>query len=182
LVERRCAHRGADLSLGRLEDGGLRCYFHGWLFAGDGSCLEVPAEPVGSTFASKVRITSYPVRERNGIYWAYLGPGEPPNLPALDCFTAPDEYAFAFKGYLDCNWLQALEVGIDPAHASYLHRFEHDGEDGDAYGSRGHSLRGDDRDGLRRLLHRDQETRDRPLQRRRDGLGAGRVLHPPLMG
>ena len=134
LIQRRCAHRGADLSLGRLEDGGLRCYFHGWLFNGAGQCLEVPTEPEDSPLASKVRLRSYPVRERNGIVWGYLGPGEPPDLPALDCFLAPEEYTFAFKGFLDCNWLQALEVGIDPAHASYLHRFEIDDDSGDAYG------------------------------------------------
>jgi phthalate 4,5-dioxygenase len=142
LIDRRCAHRGADLSLGRLEDGGLRCYFHGWLFDGGGSCLDTPAEPEDSRLRSKVRIRSYPVRECNGIVWAYLGDGTPPNLPSLDCFIAPEEYTFAFKGYLDCNWLQALEVGIDPAHASYLHRFEEDEDTGDSYGKqfRGASL------------------------------------------
>lgn len=134
LVERRCAHRGADLSLGRLEDGGLRCYFHGWLFGTDGQCREAPAEPEGSALASRVRLRSYPVRELNGIVWGYLGPGEPPAFPALDCFLAPEEFTFAFKGFLDCNWLQALEVGIDPVHASYLHRFEADDDPGDAYG------------------------------------------------
>lgn len=134
LIERRCAHRGADLSLGRLEDGGLRCYFHGWLFAGNGQCLETPAEHERSKLATHVRLRSYPVRECNGIIWGYLGPGDPPDLPALDCFLAPEPYTFAFKGFLDCNWLQALEVGIDPAHASYLHRFETDDDSGDAYG------------------------------------------------
>ncbi len=142
LIDRRCAHRGADLALGRLEDGGLRCYFHGWLFATGGSCLEMPAEPEDSPLRAKVKIRSYPVTERNGIVWAYLGPGDPPMLPALDCFVAPEGYAFAFKGYLDCNWLQALEVGIDPAHASYLHRFEQDEDPGEGYGKqfRGASL------------------------------------------
>ena len=134
LIDRRCAHRGADLSLGRLEDGGLRCYFHGWLYGPGGSCLDTPAEPEDSPLKSKVKICSYPVTERNGIVWAYLGEGSPPSLPSLDCFVAPDEYTFAFKGYLDCNWLQALEVGIDPAHASYLHRFEEDEDTGDSYG------------------------------------------------
>jgi len=134
LLQRACAHRAADLAYGRLEDGGLRCHLHGWLFAGDGRCLEVPAEPVGSPFASKVRIRAYPVRERNGILWGYLGPGDPPELPSLDCFAAPDEYTFAFKGHLDCNWLQALEVGIDPVHASYLHRFETDDDPEASYG------------------------------------------------
>lgn len=142
LIDRRCPHRGADLSLGRLEDGGLRCYFHGWLLGADGGCMETPAEAEGSKLASKIRTTAYPVQERNGIVWGYLGPGEPPHLPSLDCFVAPEEYAFAFKGYLDCNWLQALEVGIDPAHASYLHRFEVDDDPEESYGKqfRGASL------------------------------------------
>jgi hypothetical protein len=142
LVDRRCAHRGADLSLGRLEDGGLRCYFHGWLYGPGGACLDTPAEPADSPLSSKVRIRSYPVTERNGVVWAYLGAGSPPTLPSLDCFVAPEEYTFAFKGYLDCNWLQALEVGIDPAHASYLHRFQQDEDTSDSYGKqfRGTSL------------------------------------------
>jgi phenylpropionate dioxygenase-like ring-hydroxylating dioxygenase large terminal subunit len=142
LIDRRCAHRGADLSLGRLEDGGLRCYFHGWLYAPGGSCLDTPAESEDSPLKSKVKIRSYPVTERNGVVWAYLGRGPAPDLPALDCFVAPDAYTFAFKGYLDCNWLQALEVGIDPAHASYLHRFEEDEDTADSYGKqfRGASL------------------------------------------
>lgn len=134
LIDRRCAHRGADLALGRLEDGGLRCYFHGWLYERGGRCLDTPAEPVDSPLTAKVRIRSYPVLERNGVVFGYLGPGEPPSLPALDCFVAPDEFTFAFKGFLDCNWLQALEVGIDPSHASYLHRFEEDEDPSDSYG------------------------------------------------
>jgi phenylpropionate dioxygenase-like ring-hydroxylating dioxygenase large terminal subunit len=103
LVDRGCPHRGADLALGRLEDGGLRCVFHGWLFDAAGRCLDTPAEPLGSPLAGKVRLGSYPVREHNGIVWGYLGPGEPPALPALDCFAAPDAYTFAWNGFLDCN-------------------------------------------------------------------------------
>jgi phenylpropionate dioxygenase-like ring-hydroxylating dioxygenase large terminal subunit len=134
LVDRGCPHRGADLALGRLEDGGLRCCFHGWLFARDGRCLQTPAEPERSPLTSRVRLGSYPVRELNGIIWGYLGPGDAPAFPALDCFAAPATYTFAWKGFLDCNWLQALEVGIDPAHASYLHRFAVDDDPGDSYG------------------------------------------------
>ncbi|MEV7344691.1 aromatic ring-hydroxylating dioxygenase subunit alpha [Streptomyces sp. NPDC093544] len=134
LVDRGCPHRGADLAHGRLEDGGLRCCFHGWLFGRDGSCLDTPAEPADSPLKSRVRLGSYPVREINGIFWGYLGPGEPPELPALDCFRAPADHTFAWKGLLECNWLQALEVGIDPAHASYLHRFFQDEDPEDSYG------------------------------------------------
>src|SRR5690606_32181425 len=127
---------------GRLEDGGLRCALHGWLFDVEGRCLEQPAEPEGSTFHRKVRAITYPCVERSGIVWAYMGPGEPPPFPAFDCFQAPDAYTFAFKGLIDCNWLQALEVGIDPAHASFLHRFLEDEEPSAAYGKqfRDHSI------------------------------------------
>jgi hypothetical protein len=126
LLHRHCAHRGADLAFGRCEDGGLRCPFHGWLYDATGACLEQPAEPAGSTFHRKVRQPAYPCIERSGIIWTYMGPGEPPPFPGLDCFTAPDSHVFAFKGLWSCNWLQALEVGIDPGHASFLHRFFED--------------------------------------------------------
>lgn len=139
LLDRDCPHRGADLAYGRLEDGGLRCLFHGWLFDVDGKCLETPAEPEGSVLCQKVRQKSYPVVVKNGIVFAYLGElgdgGEAPAFPDFDCFLAPGTHAFAFKGLIECNWLQALEVGIDPAHASYLHRFYEDEEpSGDKYG------------------------------------------------
>ena len=134
LLGRHCAHRGADLCFGRLEDGGLRCPFHGWLYDVDGRCLEQPAEPAGSRFHEKLRQPSYPCHEVNGIIFAYLGPNAPPPLPDFDCFAAPDEFTFAFKGLWECNWLQALEVGIDPAHASYLHRFFEDADPDEGYG------------------------------------------------
>ena len=72
--------------------------------------------------------------EKRGILWAYLGEGEPPAFPEIDCFVAPDSHTFAFKGHINCNWLQALEVGIDPAHASFLHRFFEDEDTSAAYG------------------------------------------------
>ena len=123
MIGRRCPHRGVDLSYGRVEDGGLRCPFHGWLFDVTGACLETPAEPPASTFHTRVCQVHYPVAERNGIVWAFLGDGDPPELPGLDCFVAPGPQVFAFKGMWGCNWLQAHEVGIDPAHAAFLHRF-----------------------------------------------------------
>jgi phenylpropionate dioxygenase-like ring-hydroxylating dioxygenase large terminal subunit len=134
LLDRDCPHRGADLAFGRLEHGGLRCPFHGWLFDVDGKCLETPAEPPGSNLCQRIRQQAYPVVERSGILFAYVGEGEPPALPAFDCFIAPDSHTFAFKGLIECNWLQALEVGIDPAHASFLHRFFEDEDTADAYG------------------------------------------------
>jgi len=134
LLDRRCPHRQADLAYGRWEDGNLRCVFHGWLFDVTGKCLQTPAEPEGSRLCESVRQRAYPVVERSGIVFAWLGDAEPSAFPHFDCFTAPDAYTFAFKGYWDCNWLQALEVGIDPAHASYLHRYFEDEDTATSYG------------------------------------------------
>ncbi|HUQ74774.1 MAG TPA: Rieske 2Fe-2S domain-containing protein [Burkholderiales bacterium] len=134
LMQRNCPHRGADLAYGRLEPDGLRCSFHGWKFDGSGKCVETPAEPAGSRLCEHIKPRAYPVTERSGILFAYLGQGEAPAFPAFDCFVAPEAYTFAFKGYWDCNWLQALEVGIDPAHASWLHKYFEDEDPATSYG------------------------------------------------
>ena len=128
LIDRACPHRGADLAFGRLEPEGLRCPFHGWKFAVDGRCLETPAEPPGSTLCTRIRQRSYPTQVRSGVVFAWLGPegSVPPGLPAFDAFIAPASHSFAFKGLWHCNWLQAFEVGIDPAHPSFLHRYLED--------------------------------------------------------
>jgi phenylpropionate dioxygenase-like ring-hydroxylating dioxygenase large terminal subunit len=134
LMQRHCPHRGADLAYGRLEPDGLRCSFHGWKFDAAGKCVETPAEPEGSRMCEQIRSVSYPVVEKSGILFAYLGAGAPPAFPRFDCFVAPEAYTFAFKGYWDCNWLQALEVGIDPAHASWLHKYFEDEDPAANYG------------------------------------------------
>ena len=86
---------------------------------------EIEIDPAGPT---------YPVSQQKGAIFAYLGPDQPPAFPKFDCFRAPDSHVFAFKGLWRCNWLQALEIGIDPAHASFLHRFLEDGDPSDSYG------------------------------------------------
>lgn len=128
LLDRACPHRGADLAFGRHEGDGLRCPFHGWKFAADGRCIETPAEPKGSKLCERVRQRSYPVQEHCGAVFAWLGPesATPAPFPAFDCFAAPASHTFAFKGLWNANWLQAFEVGIDPAHPSFLHRFLQD--------------------------------------------------------
>ena len=136
LLDRDCPHRGADLSFGRHEGDGLRCPFHGWKFDVAGVCTETPAEPTGSTLCRHIRQRSYPLIERSGVLFAWLGEegSTPPPLPALDCLTAPSSHTFAFKGMWHCNWLQAFEVGIDPAHTSFLHRFFSDDTLDNTYG------------------------------------------------
>jgi phthalate 4,5-dioxygenase oxygenase subunit len=136
LIDRHCPHRGADLAFGRIEPEGLRCPFHGWKFDTAGSCLETPAEPASLRMHTRVRQRSYPLLERAGVLFAWLGPegSTPPALPCFDAFVAPASHSFAFKGLWNCNWLQAFEVGIDPAHPSFLHRYLEDATLDDAYG------------------------------------------------
>lgn len=124
LLTRKCAHRCADLSYGRVEDGGLRCVYHGWLYDVDGRCREQPGEPATSTFKDKVRQGSYPCHEAAGAIWAYFGPGEPPLFPNYPAIAAPEAYRFTARWFANCNWLQGNEGNIDPIHTSYLHRFD----------------------------------------------------------
>ncbi len=127
MIGLHCPHRGADMSYGRLEDGGLRCIYHGWLFDRDGNCLEQPGEPAGSTFHQRIHTTAYPVQEAAGVIFAYLGPGEPPLLPAYEFLTAPPDRSYATKALHECNYLQGNEGNIDPGHLSFLHRMYREG-------------------------------------------------------
>jgi phthalate 4,5-dioxygenase len=122
LLGLHCSHRGADLSYGRCEDGGLRCLYHGWLYDVAGRCLEQPGEPAGSTFKDRIRHPAYPCREGGGLILAYLGPGEPPLLPDYEFLPAPEAHVWTIKILNDCNYLQGNEGNIDPQHLSFLHR------------------------------------------------------------
>ena len=122
LLGLHCSHRGMDLSYGRLEDGGLRCVYHGWLYDIEGRCLEQPGEPPERTFHEKIRHPAYPCREAGGLVFAYLGPGEPPLLPAYEFLQAAEEYRFGTKIFHDCNYQQSNEGNLDPVHTPFLHR------------------------------------------------------------
>lgn len=128
LIDQHCAHRGVDLSYARYEGDGLRCPFHGWKFDVNGKCLDTPAEPSGSKLKDHITQRHYPVLVKSGVVFAWMGPAhqKPPAFPKFDCFEAPSSHSFAFKGRWKANWLQAFEVGIDPAHPSFLHRFLND--------------------------------------------------------
>ena len=123
LLGRHCSHRGTDLSYGRVEGGGLRCLYHGWLYDVQGRCLEQPGEPPERQFAEKIRHKACLCQEAANMIFAYLGPGDPPLLPAYEILHVPDEYRFVFKVFGDSNYLQANEGNIDPVHLSFLHRF-----------------------------------------------------------
>jgi phthalate 4,5-dioxygenase len=122
LVDHSCPHRGTPMVFARNEEGGLRCMYHGWKFGVDGACQDMPAEPAGSPMIKNVRIPHYPVRERNGVLWAYLGPdADPPPLPSVEWNLVPENQVVLSMRVQECNWLQALEGEIDSAHAAILH-------------------------------------------------------------
>jgi phthalate 4,5-dioxygenase len=122
LIGLRCAHRGTDLSYGRVEDGGLRCLYHGWLFDINGKCIDQPAQPADKKFCDKVKHTAYPVQEKGGCIWTYMGEGEPPVIPDFEFLIAPESNRITFRVQQMCNWLQGLESSTDPAHTTFLHR------------------------------------------------------------
>jgi len=122
LLGRLCSHRRTDLSYGRIENGGLRCLYHGWLYDVQGRCLDQPAEPEHSTLKCEVKHKAYPCREVSGLIFTYMGEGAPPILPDYEFLRYDENHRMLSKVYMDCNWLQAIEGNIDPAHLSYLHR------------------------------------------------------------
>jgi phenylpropionate dioxygenase-like ring-hydroxylating dioxygenase large terminal subunit len=123
LIDEFCPHRGASLWFARNEECGLRCPYHGWKFDVSGQCVEVPSEPVESGFARKIKLTSYPLVERGGVLWTYMGPPEhKPPLPEWEFATVPADQRYVSKRLQECNWLQAMEGGIDSSHVSWLHR------------------------------------------------------------
>jgi nitrite reductase/ring-hydroxylating ferredoxin subunit len=124
LVDEFCAHRGASLFLGRNEEGGIRCSYHGWKFDIQGQCTELPSVP---DLACKMKIKAYPCVERGDIVWAYMGPEDKrPAPPGLEWCTLPSPQRYATKRFQASGWLQAMEGGIDTTHASWVHRFELD--------------------------------------------------------
>lgn len=132
LVHARCCHRGTTLLYGKVEARGIRCCYHGWLFDTQGNCLEQPCEPDGGTKLQNYRQPWYPVEERYGLVFAYLGPLErQPPLPRYDVLEdLPDDVMLIANGdsvgsggpdRMHCNWFQTHENVMDPYHVFVLH-------------------------------------------------------------
>ncbi len=126
LIDEFCAHRGVSLWFARNEDCGLRCPYHGWKYDYTGQCIEVPSESVASGFAERIKLRSYPLVERGGVLWTYMGPSEhqPDGLPGFEWGDLPPTHVYISKRLQECNYLQAMEGGIDSAHVSWLHSGE----------------------------------------------------------
>jgi 5,5'-dehydrodivanillate O-demethylase oxygenase subunit len=121
LVAERCAHRRVKLRYGIPENEGLRCPYHGWMFDATGQCIEQPAEPAGSQFKDKVKITAYPVEELAGLVFAYLGPNPAPLLPRWDRLVWDNVFRCIEISDIPCNWLQCMENSPDTLHTAWLH-------------------------------------------------------------
>ncbi len=122
LLDAYCPHRRAPMFYGRNEDCGLRCVYHGWKFDIAGDCTDMPSEPADTPLKAKVKIASYPVHEKGGIIWTYMGPRETmPAPPDYEWLRAPATHRHVSKTFEDCNWLQAMEGGLDTAHSSFVH-------------------------------------------------------------
>ncbi|HEY3115656.1 MAG TPA: Rieske 2Fe-2S domain-containing protein [Chloroflexota bacterium] len=122
LLGDHCPHRGASLLYGRVEERGIACAYHGWLYDTAGNCLETPAEPADSHLYLTVKHKAYPVRKYVGLYWAYMGPLPAPEIPHYDVHSRTDGTREIYiQPMLDCNWLQPTENSVDPVHSHFLH-------------------------------------------------------------
>jgi nitrite reductase/ring-hydroxylating ferredoxin subunit len=124
LIDEFCAHRGTSLFLGRNEECGLRCSYHGWKYDIHGQCVDLPQQP---QIAPKVKLKAYPCVERGGVVWAYLGPPEKkPAPPELEWCLVPESHRYVTKRLQESSYLQAMEGGIDTSHVTWVHRYEMD--------------------------------------------------------
>lgn len=125
LITPTCPHRGANLFFGRVEEGGIRCAYHGWKFDADGNCLDIPTLPDNGQrekMCKKIKLQTYPTREAGGLIWVYLGPEEMmPEMPQFDFLDMPQDQVYVSKKYQFSNWAQACEGALDTAHFSFLH-------------------------------------------------------------
>jgi len=124
LLAEQCSHRGASLYYGFLEDGGIRCPYHGWLYDTEGRCVEQPFEPQQSLLKHTVRHPAYPVEKLSGFLWAYMGPQPAPLLPRWDILVDQGGIRrLEIRPVLNCNWLQAEENTGDVTHTYFLHAY-----------------------------------------------------------
>ncbi len=123
LLADRCSHRGASLLYGRVEERGIACAYHGWLYDTEGNCLETPPEPADSKFRLTIKHKAYPVQQFVGLLWAYMGPPPIPVIPRYDVWARRDGFhSIVIQPILDCNWMQVMENSVDGPHAYILHQ------------------------------------------------------------
>jgi phenylpropionate dioxygenase-like ring-hydroxylating dioxygenase large terminal subunit len=163
LLELHCPHRGASLEYGLIDARGIRCCYHGWLFAPDGTILETPGEPAHSTLKERLCHGAYPTHEYGGMVFAYMGPPDrQPSFPVYDSFVRPGYRLLPGPKYFyPCNWLQIMENVMDPVHTAFLHTIVSGSQFTDEFGVlAGTGVR---RDASGHDLHRDTAGRTERL-------------------
>jgi phenylpropionate dioxygenase-like ring-hydroxylating dioxygenase large terminal subunit len=127
VLDAHCSHRGTSLEYGRIEEEGIRCCYHGWLFSVEGCCLQMPGEPPDSRYKDKVAQLAYPALEYGGLVFAYMGPPDKkPEFPLFDNLLEPGVEVVGYRNLsrgkvAACNWLQLEENAMDPIHTAVLH-------------------------------------------------------------
>jgi phenylpropionate dioxygenase-like ring-hydroxylating dioxygenase large terminal subunit len=122
LIDEFCGHRGVSLWFGRNEDCGLRCAYHGWKYDVTGQCVDLPSDRSEMGLHQRIKLKSYPCLELGGIVWTYMGPDQlRPEPPQFEWALVAAERRFSSKRLQECNYLQALEGGIDSSHVTFLH-------------------------------------------------------------
>ena len=123
LMQLRCGHRSLALDFGRIEGDCIRCPYHGWLYDKSGQCLEQPAEPDGSAFHEKIKLTAYPTQEAGGLVFGYMGPAPAPLLPLYDVLRWDHGVKNILVQYVHANWMNQIENIVDISHLAWLHGF-----------------------------------------------------------
>lgn len=121
LLALHCSHRGTSLEFGRVEDTGIRCCYHGWLYDRSGKCLEQPAEPEDSSFKDRIQHPAFHAQDAGGLIFAYIGPDPAPLRPGYDLLVRNDGCRVVGGGEEFCNWLQRAENSADGGHSIALH-------------------------------------------------------------
>ncbi|MBE9137120.1 aromatic ring-hydroxylating dioxygenase subunit alpha [Nodosilinea sp. LEGE 07088] len=126
-LDNQCAHRGASLALGWVEGNCLRCPYHGWTYEADGQCSHIPADAPGTPIPKRARLRSYPVQEKYGLVWMFVGsPDLPadrrPPIPAFPQFESPVRPATYSRHEFDAHFTRTMENAIDTSHALFMHK------------------------------------------------------------
>jgi 5,5'-dehydrodivanillate O-demethylase len=122
LIADKCAHRNASMVYGRVEERGISCAYHGWLYDCDGNIIETPPER-NDSIMKNVKTTAYPVQDYLGMIWTYMGPQPAPPMVHYDTLFRPDgKRKWLMHPTLNANWFQAMENSMDPAHLQVLHQ------------------------------------------------------------
>lgn len=122
-IDEACPHRGVSMALARNDGCALRCIFHGWAVDASGKVVDAPTHYGDQTaFLKGIRTRRYPVQERGGLIWVWLGDLPGADFPELPFFQLPEDHVWMTVTKVDCNWLQGVEGALDSAHVGTLHQ------------------------------------------------------------